>query len=150
LWGRGRFIFAGWLIPVARSGHANKRCSSVFLAPDDIDYAEGIAGQTWAVGKSGNLVLPVQNLPKLTEDTQQVDREAYAQATNVSVKWVDWRIRKNKACAQSYAGRPIEVNNELWGVLVIDSRSPTLPGKAKIDQSTKTAAKLLGAVLKGT
>jgi hypothetical protein len=62
---------------------------------------------------------------------------------------VDWFIKKRKIPARSYAGCPVEVKNAMWGVLVLDSRSEQLPGKAKLQPSLRTAVRLLGITLKG-
>lgn len=56
-----RWPWSGWLVPVERSGHATRRSSVFFRAPDDADRAEGVAGQTWAC--SG--VIFRDNLPNL-------------------------------------------------------------------------------------
>lgn len=149
-WGKGRWPRSGWLVPVARSGHGNKNTRCVFLAPDDHDGAEGVAGAAWALGKSGAMHSPIEDLPELNRDTTPEDRKLYAKLTYVPKEWVEWRIRRGKICARSYAGRPIEVNNEMWGVLIIDSRASKLPDKRKLNQASATAAKLLDAVLQGT
>lgn len=60
--GRLRFPWSGWLIPVVRSGHTHQRTVAVFLAPDDAQHAEGVAGRAWAT----EYVFPVRGLPRLT------------------------------------------------------------------------------------
>jgi hypothetical protein len=141
---------SGWLVPVARSGHGNQKTPCVFSAPDNQDKVEGIAGAAWALGKRGNMHPPIEDLPNIHADMTLEEKLEYARKTYVDVAWVDWRISCNKKCAQSYAGRPIEVKSEMWGVLVVDSRAPKLPNRKKLDDATATAAKLLDAVLEGT
>jgi hypothetical protein len=149
-WGKGRFIFSGWLIPVARSGHGKKRSRSIYLAPDDLDNAEGIAGVVWAFGKKGQAPAPIEDLPQITVTSSVEDKELYAKKTFIPFAWVEWYIRKKRSLPRSYAGRPIEVSGEMWGVLVIDSRKTELPYKPKLEKATRTAAKLLAVTLKGT
>ena len=117
-WGVGRWPWSGWLVPVARSGHTTKTRSTIFLAPDDADCAEGIAGQTWTT----NTTLPVSNLPLINEEASPEDIGFYAQQTFVTEQWIRARIAV-KALPRSLHGIPVEVNGRLWGVLVLDSRS---------------------------
>lgn len=50
-WGLGRWPGSGWLVPVIRSGHATQRSTTYFLAPDDADHFEGVAGHIWNSNK---------------------------------------------------------------------------------------------------
>lgn len=119
-WGRGRGPCSGWLVPVARSGHTTQRTKTVFLAPDDADAAEGIAGLAWSCNK----MIPMSNLPDLYTDKQDAAIQTYAEKTWLAPNLVKKRIEKRLSHARSYLGIPIEVKGNRWGVLVLDSRSP--------------------------
>ena len=64
-WGKGRGPQSGWLVPVLRTGHATQKTSTVFLAPDDADNAEGIAGRAWS--QRGTAYAP--DLPEVSDLT---------------------------------------------------------------------------------
>jgi hypothetical protein len=135
-----RWPFSGWLIPVARSGHTTQRSSALFLAPDDAERAEGVAGQTW----SRNRPFYVDNLPDLTNTTSETDLVAYSKGTWMSID----SVRDGHYRARSYFGLPVEVNGEPWGVVVVDSRHPTLRKRSVKRQFTAVAG-FLGKVLQG-
>ena len=118
-WGKGRYPWSGWLVPITRSGHTTKISSTVFLAPDDADNAEGIAGQTWALNSS----LPVKDLPDLQGNPTQEQIVDYGRRTFVSEDWLRTRLGNDKPLPQSLHGIPVEVKGKPWGVLVLDSRS---------------------------
>ena len=117
-WQAGRLPWSGWLVPVARSGHTTKRCNAVFLAPDDADRAEGVAGQVWAT----NSQILVEELPALDSSSSDEVIADYATRTFVPEEWV--RARLTKPLPRSLCGVPIEVDGRIWGVLVLDSRVP--------------------------
>ena len=105
---------SGWLVPVARSGHTAQKTNVRFLAPDDTDRAQGIAGRAWAA-MSGTA--DVHDLPSLPERQEAVAE--YAKRSNVSVKWAVERMPHSRALM----GFRIENRTgEPWGVLVVDSR----------------------------
>lgn len=118
-WGKGRYPWSGWLVPVARSGHTTKSSSTVFLAPDDADHAEGVAGKTWAL----NSTLPVSKLPNLQDSPNQEQIADYSRRTFASEDWLRTRLGNDKPLPQSLHGIPVEVKGKPWGVLVLDSRS---------------------------
>jgi hypothetical protein len=119
-WGSWRCPWSGWLVPVARSGHTTQKSRAIYLAPDDADNAEGIAGQAWV----GNCTIRVIGLPDLNgESGARVIRE-YARQTFVSETWLRRRIKAKKACPRALCGFPVEVNRAIWGVIVLDSRRP--------------------------
>jgi hypothetical protein len=89
----------------------------VFLAPDDADNSEGIVGEVW----QKNQVL-VQRLPELKATSTADEIATYAQMANMPEWWIRDRLAKKKPCPQMLCGIPIEVDNRLWGVLVLDSR----------------------------
>lgn len=148
-WG-GRLPWSGWLVPISRSGFATKKTQSAFLAPDDADHAEGIAGATWQLSTTGVQLPPVENLCDLSEASSTDERKDYAARAYCSDSWIEWVVRTKRRVARSYAGRPVEVSGRPWGVIVIDSRNPTLPSPDEIDKATRWAAKLLDAVLRGS
>jgi hypothetical protein len=119
-WGRGRGPCSGWLVPVARTKHTTQKTKTVFLAPDDADAAEGIAGQAW----NRNVMIPVTDLPDLSTDQSETSISGYANRTWLSQKLIKQRIEMRLGIARSYLGIPIEVKGKRWGVLVLDSRSP--------------------------
>jgi hypothetical protein len=142
-WGKGRWPWSGWLVPVARSGHTTQRSSTVFLAPDDANKAEGIAGMTWARRKP----VSVDRLPRLTEDSPVQDLRTYAVKGSVDLSWVQARVKSGRLCARSFCGIPVEVKGQLWGVIVIDSASERLPDSAQIDRAYRLVGRFLGVVL---
>ncbi len=108
-----------WLSVVARSGYGTKNTTVRFRCPDDTDQAEGVAGRAWA----RSTALPVQDLPDLKSPRcSDEDRRSYAKQTFVPVEWV----QEEQPAARSLMGfRVDDVKSAPWGVLVIDSRSPT-------------------------
>lgn len=134
-----RWPWSGWLMPVERSGHTTRRKISVFLAPDDADRAEGIAGQTWAQ----NQVVLVSDLPSLEGNAvpQEVIKE-YARSTWISEEWAHCR----RPQARSFCGIPVEVKGKLWGVIVIDSRGTKIAGRTSVQVYT-LVGRFLGKLL---
>jgi hypothetical protein len=126
-------------MPVERSGHTTRRKISVFLAPDDADRAEGIAGQTWAQ----NQVVLVSDLPSLEGNAvpQEVIKE-YARSTWISEEWAHCR----RPQARSFCGIPVEVKGKLWGVIVIDSRGTKIAGRTSVQVYT-LVGRFLGKLL---
>lgn len=120
-WTKGPYVWSGWLVPVLRSCHTTQRTKSVFLAPDNAQQAEGIAGQTWAargtIYKAG--------LPSLEGVCNKNDVAQYARETLVSSGFIKNRMSNGQTLARSYYGIPVEVKNRLWGVIVLDSMSPS-------------------------
>lgn len=120
-WSKGRGPRAGWLFPVARSGFTSQTSDSVFLAPDDADNAEGVAGHAWR--GNGTIVNEV-GVPDLGTDSSDAAIKDYADATWVSEDWVRKRLEDKKNCPRSFCGVPIEVKGKRYGVLLLDSRKP--------------------------
>jgi GAF domain-containing protein len=129
-----RWPWSGWLVPVERSGHTTRKSRAAFLAPDDADRAEGIAGQTWAQKR----VVIVEDLPDISGTPSLGLLEDYARKTWVSVEWLQNRSQH----ARSFCGIPVEVKGRLWGVIVLDSRSPDA-----IDQDAVKVHSLIGRYL---
>ncbi len=119
--GKLRWPWSGWLVPVARSGHGNRRTGVHFLCPDDTDHAQGVAGRAWARTQA----VVVDGLPELGDSDERAQDEiaGYAQKTFVSEAWVV----KNSPRARSLMGFRVEdARSNPWGVLVVDSRLPSL------------------------
>jgi hypothetical protein len=97
-WGRNRSPFSGWLVPVLRSGHTTQRTKTVFLAPDDADHAEGVAGKTWSCNRS----IYKRSLPNLECDSPENDIANYAKDTWISPEMIRKRVEKRRSLARSY------------------------------------------------
>ena len=116
---------AGWLTPAARSGHTKQRSGTYFRVPDDDSKAEGVAGRAWA---APGRMMAVHNLPDIVptcrhEGEREEKTRRYADATFVTCEWVE----KKRPRSRSIAGFAIErTDTDVWGVLVIDSRNPTM------------------------
>lgn len=137
-WCLRKWPWSGWLVAVERSGHTTQNSIAFFRAPDNPDHAEGVAGMTWA----RNGTVAVSKLPQLTAQSTDEELKAYSAAAGVSVEW----LRRRLPQAQSICGIPVEVKGRLWGVIVLDSRSPT--GLAEGGQVMyKPASKLLAKLL---
>jgi hypothetical protein len=117
-WRRKRWPGSGWLVPVTRSDHTTQRVRARFLAPDHADRCEGLAGSTW----SARATLTIEQLPMLTKTSAEADIKSYADRTKCDVDWLRQRLREGETLPRALRGFPIEVNGELWGVVVIDSR----------------------------
>lgn len=109
---------SGWMVPVARSGHTTQRTNALFLAPDDGDCVEGMAGQTWSVEE----ILIQSDLPQVDSDSSEQDIEEYAKLTWMSEQAVRDRIGSGKGMPRALCGIPIFVSNKPWGAVVLDSR----------------------------
>jgi GAF domain len=133
-WALCKWPWSGWLIPMERSGHTTQRSRTAFLVPDNADLVQGIAGQTWAQ----NRVVMVNELPDLNESPAPELFEQYARKTWVSVRWLQSRSQHGRA----FCGIPVEVKGRMWGVIVIDSRSPDA-----IDQEAVNVYRLVGRYL---
>lgn len=125
--GWGRFPWSGWLVPVARSGHTTQKSRSRYLAPDDADRCEGVAGKTWARDKE----LHVRGLPHLTKDSSPADIQKYAEGSWIRTQEVEIGLKGRRAYARSFLGLPIEVRGKKWGVLVFDSRAEDAFGQQR-------------------
>lgn len=126
-WGWKRWPLDGWLIPVARSGHTTQRTDVIFMAPDDAENAEGVAGQTWACDQ----VLVINDLPDVSNDPTNENITDYAKRSFLSEDWVRKRMGKRQL-SRSLCGIPLEVRGERWGVLILDSvRENAIKDKAR-------------------
>jgi hypothetical protein len=132
-----KWPWTGWLVSVERSGHTTLRSKVRFRAPDDADLAEGVAGQTWVQ----NVILPVDGLADI-ENAGRETVELYAGKTWMPKHWLETANRKKRP--RALCGIPVEVKGTVWGVIVLDSRSPTAIG---VDENSQRVYKLMGHVL---
>ncbi|MEN6541475.1 hypothetical protein [Parvibaculum sp.] len=105
-------------MPVMRSGKTSKKTRAIFLAPDDGDKAEGVAGYAWA----SNTVTVADGLPALVATSSDARINTYAQRTFCPTAIVREYVQQKRPLPRSIGAIPIEVNHEQWGVLVLDSR----------------------------
>lgn len=119
-WGTGHGPSSGWLVSVARSGHTTLSHKATFLAPDDADNAEGIAGQTWSRKRTVHL----SSLPEVGAASTDAELVDYAKRTWTSPELVRKYVTAQKVPARSFLGIPVLVQGKMWGVIVVDSRRP--------------------------
>jgi hypothetical protein len=137
-WRAFRQFGFGWVYIVERTGHTTQNSRTIFRAPNDPDGAEGMAGTTWAC----NQLQAIETLPDLAASGWENLAATYAADTCCPLD----EIRRRRPKSRSFCGIPVEVKGKVWGVLVIDSRDPTLPKKL-ISTHYQTAAKHLGRLL---
>ena len=134
-WRKGRMPWSGWLVPVVRSGHTTQKVKARFLAPDEADRSEGIAGMTWC----NQSVVTAPTLPVLTAKSPATDIDLYGAGTGIGSDWIRDRLKRGETLPQSLRGLPVEVSQDKWGVVVLDSRmqngfvaDPTGSGKVTL------------------
>lgn len=135
-----KWPWLGWLVPVERSGHTTQKTNIAFLAPDDADRVEGVAGMTW----SRRQVVIVKDLPDLASDKSDAAIENYAKNSWMPPATVRARLPRSR----SLVGIPVEVRNEVWGVIVVDSRRTEIKQK-EVKKNYKLVARFLGKTLEG-
>lgn len=137
-WCCRKWPWQGWLVAVERSGHTTRTRAIRFKAPDNADFAEGVAGMTWARDQ----IVRISNLPPLGEQASDGDLRVYADKTGLTIE----SVRETRPRARSLTGIPVEVRGRLWGVLVLDSRRPDAimqDGEATYREASKLLGKLL-------
>jgi len=143
-WGKGRHPCSGWLVPICRSGHVRQRSTSAFLAPDDAEHAEGVAGQ--AYNRGGYRIEELPDPIRLKSDDAM---QEYADATHVPIDWVRGRVAKIKPFSRSLCGIRIEVDGKPWGVLVLDSTQPNaIKSQRTIDSNFRIVARVFAELLR--
>ena len=143
-WGCGRWPGSGWLVPIVRSGHTTQRSRTVFLAPDDADNVEGVAGAVWASDKE----VTVECGKIIDQSATDVEIDSYANKTKVTSAWIRQQINSKKVLYASFRGIPVEVNGRMWGALLLDSRVPQAAANAQLNMSNH--AYVLGKLLEKT
>jgi hypothetical protein len=118
-WAWCKWPWSGWLVPVERSGYTTRKTNTAFLAPDDGDQAQGVAGRAWASGET----VSKSNLPDVTDTSPEEELKRYAEETFITVEHLKNRLAPKKRVAISLTAFPVEVKNRVWGVIVFDSRS---------------------------
>jgi hypothetical protein len=127
----------------ARSGHTEAgRC---VIWPVEGSKDIGVTGRCWLTKMSP----PSQNLPDLTPAAVDADVEKYAEESYVSAEWVRNRIQEpgRRPLPRSIYTTLIEVENQPWGVLVIDSRCPSIPKPQRVSHLLPCIADVLSTLL---
>jgi len=120
-WGCWRGPGSGWLVPVARTGHATQRLRAVFLAPDDAVNAEGIAGVCWRIGA----IVYQPDLPDMSGvGKNDPIVKTYCEKSFTPEPLVKRRLRKNESLPRALAALVIKEKSKPWGVVVLDSQKP--------------------------
>jgi hypothetical protein len=143
-WQWKRHPWSGWLIPIVRSGHTTQKSSTAFLAPDNADLAEGVAGKAWG----NRRVVSRDNLPRIDSNSSDSTIRDYAKRAWVSEAWVRGRLKASKQCARSFRGIHVEVSGARWGVIVIDSIGETIPFSDESERTYRMLAKCLSSLLR--
>jgi hypothetical protein len=145
LWPYGHWLgpFAGWMVPAVRSGRAT-RGRTIFLARPG--KYEGVCSAAWF---AQNGQLEIENLADLSDNPTDEAIQAYAVGTFVTIKWLKQRLKKARPCARSFRTLRLRIRGEDWGMLMIDSRSPTLPKPNMSMAKMRLVHKILEALLKG-
>lgn len=143
-------VWQNFLVPTLRSAHLSKKTKACFHVPDDGEKCEGIAGAAY---RSRSIIVR-NNLPDLAKkgssnDAKKklsLDKRIYAKSTNCPESMVDLYLKREKAVPRSIGATPIDVNGDIWGVIVLDSRSPDAITKESLKNFTiviATIGKLL-------
>jgi len=118
MWKRWELLWpwTGWVQPIARSGHTNKNTNVYFIAHDNENYSEGVAGITFSKGAL------IDKLGLSDINTDRRLKLKYAQESFTPNWMVDNRIQKNLSLPLALLGVPIfSSTSEKWGVMVVDS-----------------------------
>lgn len=136
---------SGWLVPVLRSGYTSQKTKVIFCAPDNGDEAEGVAGKAWAAQSA----VVLQELPSPTKNGPRRDIKNYCIVTACPIEMVEAKIASGGSMPSSMAATPIEVNGNIWGVVVLDSRADDGVSQDSILNYELTVA-LIGQLLEKT
>lgn len=123
----------GWLIPTMRSGHKTLDTKAIFHAPEG-DNAQGIAGVAW----DSEQQISVCDLPNLVSASSDAQTKKYAKRTFCSIEMVDRYRKANKPLPRSIGAIPVFVNDEIAGVLVLDSHATNGVNDQVLDQFSLT------------
>ncbi|HFH3730163.1 GAF domain-containing protein [Pseudomonas aeruginosa] len=119
-WGRNP-ILSNYLVPVLRSGHLSQKSGAKFYVSDNSDDCESVAAQAW----SSNQAIIVDNLPLINANQKRSrDISTYATKTYCAKEMVEKYVNDSRPLPRSIAAIPVMVKGEIWGVVVLDSRSP--------------------------
>lgn len=119
-WGKGRWPWSGWLVPVLRSGDRGKISKTAFFAPlNDSDRAEGVAGRCWSNKATEKQV----GLPEAKKNGSAAEFEAYSARTGMPVWMVKQYADNDRRLPRAILSYPVHTESgDLWGVLVFDSQ----------------------------
>lgn len=140
-------LFSNFLVPVLRSGHINGKSNTFFQVGSDQNY-EGVAGLAFRQKSQ----VTVKNLPDLSSPLMEKvkDRKRliteYAQQTNCKREMIEKWVGLGKTVPRSIAATPVEVNGQIWGVLVLDSTSPETLSTESVSDYTVVIA-VIGKLL---
>lgn len=135
-------LFSSYLLPVLRSGHMSQKTKAMFYAPDSSDKAEGIAAFAWASRQA----ISVPGLPQITSKANKSERKQYAEATFSDIKMIEKYALEGRPMPRSITAIPIESSGSIWGVVVLDSRSPNGVSDNAVEHYRLTVA-LVGHLL---
>lgn len=145
VWRDGNRPWSGWLVPVARSGHTTQKSRTIFLAPDDPEHSEGVAGRVWSKSK----VVFVSGLPSLTKSSSSDEIHSYSDATRTSRAFLDPRLYSSRKLSRSLLGFPVKYRGQFWGVVVMDSaRADGIKPPDQIYSNIEFAEELFGPLSK--
>lgn len=112
-------FFNGCLIPYERAGEYTLNSKSWFLASkENPDCSEGVAGKIFTSLRCEY----ISGLPAITERANRGSKKKYCEETRTSEQLMEKRLRTKSIFPRSFWGVPVEVDGEIWGVLLIDSR----------------------------
>lgn len=121
---RWRWPCSGWLVPYERAGEYHLESPTYFYAPkNDPLNAEGFAGLLLR----SRLAKTITELPLISLNSQLNDKKRYSEAAFVSLEFVEKKLLAGRPLPRSFWGTYIDVDGKIWGVMVVDSRSDTLP-----------------------
>lgn len=116
--------FAGWLVPVARSGYMTLNTNTIFRVPrDGIDGGvEGVAGGTWRTG----FIVERPDLPDVGDGSNGSLVEDYANKTWMTRRSVELRLSQKKRLPRAMYGLPVRMAGSAmpWGVIILDCQPP--------------------------
>lgn len=84
----------------------------------------------------------LNDLEVMGRSTSATKQRKYAKSTHTPVDLVQKYIAREVPSARSFGAIPIEVNNSIWGVLVLDSRDPGAISLEAMDNYKITVAML--------
>lgn len=131
--------WSGWMVPVARSGHTYQQMLSIFMAPDNAQKAEGVAGKAWAC----KATIEVHDLPDVSQNHSKEDENLYETRTFFPLN----QYLRKQIRARSFYGIPVYVDGEPWGAIVIDSSLPSI-AKGRVVKVTSYYLPILDRLLK--
>lgn len=115
-----------WLVPVIRSGHTSQKTKAYFSIGGSESECLGVAGKCWF----RNQIVSVWNLPDLHNGLTETKILEYARDSYAYPELIKNRLPR----ARSILAVPVQLKQELWGVLVFDSRNPDQINRTNVDK----------------